>query len=171
MRAADSVAPLADLLAILDETIILTLASLDADGSPRATPLYFALQTASDPAVTDAGASLNSDVEAPFAFLFLSDPDSVHIRNVEREPHCSVAAYPAESDWRRLRGVQAKGVVGAVAEADRQDAMAVYRRRVTAVDDVPAAVARSRLYRIRPTWIRCIDNRLGFGHRQEWTWR
>jgi uncharacterized protein YhbP (UPF0306 family) len=165
------VVPLAGLLAILDETIILTLASLDADGSPRATPLYFAVETAPDPAALDEGASRDSEIDAPFALLFLSDPTSVHIRNVERRPRCSAAAYPAESDWRRLRGVQAKGVVAAVGEADRQDAMAVYRRRVSAVDDVPEAVARSRVYRFRPTWIRCIDNRLGFGHRQEWTWR
>lgn len=164
-------APLADLLAILDETIILTLASLDADGSPRATPLYFALENAPDPAATGEAASRRSDIEAPLALLFLSDPTSVHIRNLERAPHCSVAAYPAESDWRRLRGVQAKGVVVAVDEAGRQDALAVYRGRVSAVDVVPEAVARSRMYRFRPTWIRCIDNRLGFGHRQEWTWR
>jgi uncharacterized protein YhbP (UPF0306 family) len=164
-------APLADLLAILDETIILTLATLDADGSPRATPLYFAVEIAPDQETPDEGASRGSETDAPFALLFLSDPTSVHIGNVEREPHCSVAAYPAESDWRRLRGMQAKGIVLAVGETQRQNAMAVFRRRVSAVDDVPEAAARSRPYRFRATWIRCIDNRLGFGHREEWTWR
>jgi uncharacterized protein YhbP (UPF0306 family) len=152
------VASWADLLGVLEESTTLTLATLDADGTPRATPLYFAVEATPE------------DGEAPFAFLFLSDPSSFHIRNLERDPRSAVALYPSETDWRRLRGAQAKGRTEAVAEDERETAMAVYRSKVSAVEDVPEAVAHSRLYRFLPTWIRCIDNRKGFGRHEEWTW-
>jgi len=158
------VTPLADFLAVLEETATLVLATVDNDGSPRATPLYFAL----DPNQVSRGNLVWS--EPPVSFLFLSDPSSIHAQNLTREPRSAIALYPEEADWRRLRGVQAKGQAHEVESDTLGPALERYRLRVPAAAEVPDAVALSRLYRFRPTWIRWIDNRKGFGHHEEWTW-
>ena len=153
--------PLADLLAVLEETATLTLATVDHDGSPRATPLYFA----PDPNQVSVGNLVWS-----VSFLFLSDPSSMHAQNLARESRSAIALYPDEADWRRLRGVQAKGRAHEV-DGDAQGlALERYRLHVPAAAEVPEAVALTRLYRFQPSWIRLIDNRKGFGHHQEWTW-
>jgi uncharacterized protein YhbP (UPF0306 family) len=104
------------------------------------------------------------------SFLFLSDPTSIHGQNLAREPRCAMALYPEEADWRRLRGVQAKGQAHEVERDILNPALDLYRQHVPAAAEVPEAAARSRLYRFRPTWIRLIDNRKGFGRHEEWTW-
>ena len=156
--------PLADLLAVLEETATLTLATVDHDGSSRATPLYFAL----DPNQVSGGNLVWP--EPPVSFLFLSDPSSIHAQDLAREPRCAIALYPEESDWRRLRGLQAKGQAHEVEREVLGPALERYRMQVPAAAEVPEAVARTRLYRFRPNWIRLIDNRKSFGHHEEWTW-
>ena len=153
--------PLSDLLAILEETSTLTLATVDHDGGPRATPLYFA---------PDPNQVSDGNLVWFLSFLFLSDPTSIHGQNLAREPRCAMALYPEEADWRRLRGVQAKGQAHEVERDILNPALELYRQHVPAAAEVPEAAARSRLYRFRPTWIRLIDNRKGFGRHEEWTW-
>lgn len=142
----DDLAPLFDLLA---ETTTLTLATLDPDRTPRATPLYFAL---------------TADVD----LVFLSDPKSPHAANLARNPQAAVAAYPEVADWREIRGVQMKGVVELLEGEPAAGALEAYGARHRFLAEVPAVWQAMRVYRFRPGWARCIDNRRGFGFRQEW---
>lgn len=135
--------------ALLEETRALTLATTDPDGAPRATPLYFA-----------AGPDLE--------LLFLSDPDSPHSRNLQREPRAAAAAFPAVEDWRAIRGVQIRGLVRPLDEAEHPAGMRIYRARFGDLAGLEVALAGSRLYRLRPSWLRLIDNRRGFGFKREW---
>lgn len=140
---------LAPLLELLAETTTLTLATLDPDGTPRATPLYFA---------PDAQADL----------VFLSDPETPHAQNLANSPRAAVGAYPEAAHWREIRGVQMKGVVERLAGNEAERALALYRSRFTFVDEVPAALEGMSAYIFRPAWARLIDNRHGFGFRREW---
>lgn len=142
---------LAALLDVLRETTTLTLATLDPDGTPRATPLYFAPM--------EQG-----------SLIFLSDPATPHARNLARSPAVAAAAYPEAAHWRAIRGVQLKGMVDRPEAAEAEDALGVYRRRFPFVDEVPAAIEGMAVYRLRPRWARLIDNRRGFGHTTEWSW-
>lgn len=151
------------LLAVLRETHTLTLATIDADGSPRATPVYFAVGP--DPDQVSSG-----NLVWPFFLLFLSDPDAPHGQNLSRDPRAAVALYPAETDWRSLRGVQMKGHVDHLSGDEAAQALGDYRREIAISPELEAAVMASALYRFLPRWARLIDNRLGFGHKQEWTW-
>lgn len=135
--------------ALLSETRALTLATLDPDGSPRATPLFFAF-------------------EPDLGLLFLSDPDTPHMHNLARDPRAAVGLYPEVSDWQEIRGLQMKGTVSAVPEAEREEAMTTYRARFPFLEAVAEAVEAAGLYRFRPRWVRLIDNRRGFGFHQEW---
>ncbi len=140
---------LAPLLELLAETTTLTLATLDPDQTPRATPLYFAFT---------AGADL----------VFLSDPATPHAANLARQPQAAVAAYPEPADWREIRGIQMKGVVERLEGADAAGALEEFGRRHPFLTEVPAAWEAMQVYRFRPGWARWIDNRRGFGYRQEW---
>lgn len=136
--------------ALLEETTTLVLATRSADGAPRATPLYFA----ADP---------------DLRLIFLSDPGSAHSLNVGRDGRASLALYPEESDWRRLRGLQMQGIVDRLEGPAAEAARGVYSRRFAFLGLLAQALAASATYAFRPTWIRLIDNRRGFGFQQEWT--
>lgn len=135
--------------AVLEETPALTLATIDPDGSPRATPLYFA-------------------AEADLGLLFLSDPASAHCLNLARAPRAAASAFPAVDDWRAIRGLQIKGTARPLDDDERAAAVKVYRQRFSDLAGLETAIAGSRLFRLRPAWLRLIDNRRGFGFAREW---
>ncbi|MGA9532473.1 MAG: pyridoxamine 5'-phosphate oxidase family protein [Anaerolineales bacterium] len=137
--------------AILDEADTLTLATVELDGRPRATPLMFAADESLCP-------------------LFLSDPSTQHIRNLEHVSETAVAIYPPIDGWRMIRGLQLKGRTGMVPDGEYALAMEHYTRRFPFVSELEDAVAASRLYRFQPDWVRLIDNRQEFGFSQEAVW-
>ena len=135
--------------ALLDETTTMVLATRGPDGTPRATPVYFA-------------------AEENLRLIFLSDPDSAHSRNLSSAPQSSVAIYPEEPDWRRLRGVQMTGRAAAIDGPEAELARRAYARRFPFVGELARALDASRTYAFLPSWVRLIDNRRGFGFQQEW---
>ena len=136
------------LLQLLEETPAFTLATLDPDGAPRATPLFFAVD----------GLSL----------VFLSDPNSRHCRNLQADPRCGAALYPTVADWRALRGLQMRGQAHSLSEAEAPHALHLYLQRFPFAIELAQAVDAATAYRFQPGWVRRIDNRLGFGFQQEW---
>jgi len=136
--------------ALLDETTTMVLATRGPNGTPRATPVYFA-------------------AEHTLRLIFLSDPDSLHSRNLANAPQASVAIYPEESDWRRLRGVQMTGHAAAIGGSESEPPRRAYAHRFPFVTELTQALAASQTYTFVPTWIRLIDNRRKFGFQQEWT--
>jgi uncharacterized protein YhbP (UPF0306 family) len=137
-------------LELLDETSTMALATSMPDGTPRATPVFFA-------------------VHEVLRLVFLSDAGSIHSRNLGRVPDVSVAIYPEESDWRRLRGLQMTGCAAALEEAQAEAAQRTYARRFDFVAELSQALTASQVYAFTPSWIRLIDNRRKFGFQQEWT--
>jgi uncharacterized protein YhbP (UPF0306 family) len=138
------------LLALLNETTTMVLATCMPDATPRATPLYFAVHDA-------------------LQLVFLSDPGSLHSRNLRRARGVSVALYPEESDWRKLRGLQMMGSAAALAGAEAEAAQRTYACRFGFVTELSQALAASQVYMFTPSWIRLIDNRRRFGFQQEWS--
>ncbi len=140
------------ILEILAEASALTLSTIDPDGSPRGTPLFFA----SDDSLR---------------LYFLSDADSRHSRNLAREPRAAISLYPPVQGWQDIRGLQMKGGAALLDGHRRTDAMAIYQEKFPFIRELESVVEASSLYRFSPTWIRLIDNRKGFGFRQEWTFQ
>jgi uncharacterized protein YhbP (UPF0306 family) len=139
------------LIALLEETPVLTLATLHPNGSPRATPLYFA--------------------HRGLTLVFLSDPASLHCQNLQADRRCAVALYPPVTDWRQLRGVQMRGTAALVDGAEAAAALNIFALRFPFVGQLPQALAQAKPYRFTPDWARRIDNRQGFGFQQEWSLR
>jgi uncharacterized protein YhbP (UPF0306 family) len=81
----------------------------------------------------------------------------------------AAGVFPAVDDWRAIRGLQIKGTVSPLKGAEREEALALYARRFPFTAALADATERSAVFRLTPTWIRLIDNRRGFGFKQEWT--
>ena len=137
----------------------LTLATLNADGTPHACDLFYA----------------HAD---DLTFYFLSDPKTAHIRNLEREPRVSAALHGASRGWQEIRGVQVGGTARRVAQlGERARGYSLYIAKfafvsqwlptVGALGQLHKSLGVVELYQIAPHWVRWIDNTQGFGHKEE----
>jgi len=129
----------------------LTLATCGSDGTPHAAPVYFA---------ADDGLRL----------YFFSDPGSQHSLDLNQDPRAAAAIYPECDGWQEIRGLQLHGEAHQVPPGSEwETAWALYAARFPFVDELKAAVSRNALYVFIPHWVRLVDNRRGFGFKQEWT--
>ncbi len=144
--------PLGELLALST----LTLATSGLDGELHAAPVYFAARM---PLVSG---------ESPQLYFF-SDPTSQHGRDVIANPQAAAAIYPECKDWQDIRGLQLRGQVRKVSPGPEWEAAwKCYLAKFPFVKILKAVVARNTLYVFSAQWIRLVDNRQGFGFKQEW---
>ena len=128
----------------------MTLATTGPDGEPHAAPVYFA-------------------ADHKLLFYFFSDPQSLHGLDITRDPRAAAAFYPYCFDYQDIRGVQMRGLVRLLQPGDEWDAgWQLYQAKFPFVADLKAIIGRNRLYVFIPRWIRTVDNRRGFGFKQEW---
>jgi uncharacterized protein YhbP (UPF0306 family) len=129
----------------------MTLATTGADGAPHAAAVYFA-------------------ADEHLRFYFFSDPDSQHSQDIQGNPRVALALYPECSGWQEIRGLQMHGEARRVTEDDTwQAAWQCYVNKFPFVAELEQVVASNTLYVFWPHWIRLVDNRRGFGFKQEWT--
>lgn len=135
----------------------LTLATSGPDGELHAAPVYFAAKM---PIVSGEAAQ----------FYFFSDPDSQHSRDVFTRPKAAAAIYPVCQDWQDIRGLQMRGQVRMVSPGTEWEAAwKCYLAKFPFVKALKVVVARNGLYVFTAHWIRLVDNRQGFGFKQEWS--
>ncbi len=100
---------------------------------------------------------------------WLSSPRSQHSTRI-KGAEVAVAVFHPGKDWREIRGVQMRGSAYPVRSAgERIRILDHYRQRFSLDVDFAAVIARSRLYRFEPAWLRYIDNSRGFGFKREFT--
>jgi uncharacterized protein YhbP (UPF0306 family) len=128
----------------------MTLATTGADGEAHAAAVYFA-----------AGEDLK--------VYFFSAADSQHSLDLKRHPKAAAAIYPEVTGWQAIRGLQLRGRAALVPPGvDWQAAWAIYAGKFPFVKALKAIVASNELYAFTPGWLRLVDNRRGFGFKQEW---
>jgi len=126
----------------------LTLATVGPDGAPQAAPLFYAS-------------------DETLALVFVSAPDSHHSLNLARNPAAAAGIYDEVWDWQAIRGVQIEGRVERLEGAERERAWALYQAKYPFVAAFAGQVAQSAFYRLRPRWLRYIDNSVAFGWHAE----
>ena len=148
-----------DILADYNDISTMTLATADGQGFPHATPVYFAALKA------EMGA-----IPAGWRLYFFSAPDSLHAQHLRKRSQAAAAIYPPCYSWREIRGLQLHGEAEVVEEGSEWDAAwEAYQTKFPFVAQLKAVVAHNNLYAFRPAWARQVDNRRGFGYKQEWT--
>ena len=129
----------------------MTLATVDADGMPHAADVYFAA----------------ADEEFPTLYFF-SQASARHIKNLADRPKAAVTIHPGVSHWQEIHGIQMRGVVEQVKEpAEREAGTQLYMAKFSFTSTLKPLFKVNILYGFRPDWIRIIDNRQGFGFKEE----
>jgi uncharacterized protein YhbP (UPF0306 family) len=147
-----------DILTDYDYISTMTLATVNRQGQPHATPVYFAALKAKV-----------GETQVGWRLYFFSAPDSLHVRHIGKRPQVAAALYPPCHSWRKIRGLQLHGAVEVVKTGSEWDAAWVaYCAKFPFVRQLRALVARNQLYAFKPSWARLVDNQRGFGYRQEW---
>jgi uncharacterized protein YhbP (UPF0306 family) len=108
---------------------------------------------------------------------FFSAPESRHCENLAVNPRVAVTIQEDYKDWRKIKGIQLEGTVGAVdSMVEKAKAMSVYARKYPDVIRLftnPASGAfykaflKVKFYCVTPGKVLFIDNEQGFGKRQE----
>ena len=147
----------AELHAFLGRWRTATLATTDDQGSPHAADVWYAH-------------------EPQLRLVFLSSPDSAHVRHLRARPRAAVSVHAETADPLRIHGVQMRGRC-AVLDAppgmggtEAEDAAwRLYTKKYPFVEHEAfrGLLALQRFVRFVPDWARWIDNRRGFGFKIE----
>ena len=142
------------LLKFLREHQVLTLAVMEADGNPYAAALFYA-------------------VDDELRFHVVTDPATRHGKAMLANPSVAGTIQLDRQEWREIRGVQFRGIGRPLGSAERAQAWEIYSARFPFLRQPNAILTRelvnTAMWRIDTTWIRLIDNQIGFGHKEEWT--
>lgn len=135
--------------AFLRSQSTMNLATIDASHHPHSTPLFFV-------------------ADDELRLYWFSSAGSAHSRQCSEHPSVSVSVYRNTEDWRKICGVQMRGIAAAVHDhATREPVEAGYIARFHLGAVPTIALQRSLLYRFTPTWIRFLDNSRRLGYKFE----
>lgn len=105
---------------------------------------------------------------------FLSSPTSRHALNIDSGAEVAATIQRDYGDWPGIRGLQLRGRAEPVPTNNEGIVREQYGKRFPVVGlaaKAPAAIVRAldriRWYALYPRSIWLIDNRLGFGHREQ----
>jgi uncharacterized protein YhbP (UPF0306 family) len=130
----------------------MTIATHGIDGEPHAAAVYFAC-------------------DEQLHFYFFSAAQSQHSRDIFHDERAAAEVHADCSHWEDIHGFQSRGVVEQVqTEVDWQHAWDYYAGKFPFVRQLEGIVSANEMYVFTPHWIRLVDNRKGFGYKQEW-WR
>jgi uncharacterized protein YhbP (UPF0306 family) len=142
------------LLRFLREHQVLTLAVTEADGSAYAAALFYA-------------------VDDELRLHVVTDPATRHGKAMLANSSVAGTIQSDRQHWHEILGVQFRGICRQLEGTDRARAWEIYSARFPFLQQPNAILtgelANTAMWRIDTTWIRLIDNRLGFGHKNEWT--
>jgi uncharacterized protein YhbP (UPF0306 family) len=141
----------------LFQVAAMTLSTNDPQIGPCAAPVYFV-------------ARWQVQAESPWRLYFFSEAASQHARSIARVGRAAAAIYPECTGWQDIRGLQLRGRAHLLPKSDEWElAWQAYCVKFPFVAQLKPIVARNELYAFTPAWIRLVDNRRGFGYKQEWT--
>jgi len=142
------------LLRFLREHQVLALAVTEADGSAHAAGLFYA-------------------VDDDLQFYVVTDPATRHGQAILANSSVAGTIQRDRQQWHEIQGVQFRGSCRQLTGAERTRGWEIYSARFPFLQQPNAMLTRelanTALWRIEPTWMRLIDNRAGFGHKEEWT--
>ena len=110
---------------------------------------------------------------------FVSDRRTRHAQHLAENPRCHATVNPECAKWKDIRGLQIAGTAEVMDGPSRAEGLLVFLGRfadVKALFELPRSgeeqliadrLKAADLYRLTPDWIRLIDNRRGFGYKEE----
>jgi len=113
-----------------------------------------------------AAAVFYAPIKESNSLLFVSNPKSEHITNLENNNKCAATIQEDGLKWDVIKGLQIKGTV---TEAEDKYWNTYFKRFPYIKDDeaLSKALKGVVLYEFQISWARLINNEKGFGNRTE----
>ena len=111
--------------------------------------------------------------------FFLSSEKSKHINHIQLNSEVSAAIYKDQSDWQKIKGIRLSGMVDILEGLAREKAMDQYLEKYKFLNQVinePRNKDEEKIgsqfisipfFKLKPSFIRIIDNEVAFGHKKE----
>ena len=111
--------------------------------------------------------------------FFLSSAKSRHIQHIQKNPHVSATIYKDQKDWEKIKGIQMSGMVIELEGTERKLAIDMYLKKYQFLDrainnplnddeeKIGSRFASIPFFKLKPSFIRIIDNQVSFGHKEE----
>ena len=100
------------------------------------------------------------------ALVFVSNPKSDHIKNIEYNSKCAATIQENNLDWKNIKGIQIKGEI----KLAREEYWEIYLKEfdyISSSQTLKKAMEKVKLYKLKIKWARFIDNAKGFGNKKE----
>ena len=100
------------------------------------------------------------------AVIFVSNPQSDHIKNLEKNRKCAATIQENNLDWEKIKGIQLKGTI----ELAEEKYWSIYLNEfeyISKSEKLKRAMKKVKLYKLKIEWARFIDNSKGFGNKKE----
>lgn len=134
----------------LSEHTTLALATVNEHGLPHVAPVFYA-----------ADEDLN--------LYFISESSSRHCQHLQKKPNVSAGIYRDGQHRSEVTGLQLWGCCRVVVKDDT--AKSIYLKKYGFIEQDAILLKKFHdmsMYVIQSEGLRLIDNRKGFGHKQEW---
>ena len=136
-----------DIQEFMENHNTMTLATHGIDG-PRAAAVFYAT------------------IKKSASLIFVSSPESDHIKNLEINKKCAATIQDDGLEWEKIKGLQLKGEINQANKKYWENYLRKYPYIRTS-KELSKALEKGNLYEFRITWARLIDNTKGFGNRTE----
>ena len=115
---------------------------------------------------TGAAAVFYTTIKKSASLVFVSNPESDHIKNLEISKKCAATIQDDGLEWKEIKGLQLKGEINQANEKYWGNYLRKYPY-IRTNEELSKALEKVNLYEFRITWVRLIDNTKGFGNRTE----
>ena len=116
-----------------------------------------------------AAAVFYASIKKSTSLIFVSNPESEHIKNLEINKMCAATIQDDGLKWKEIKGLQLKGEINQANEKYWENYLRKYSY-IRTNEELSKALEKVNLYEFRITWARLIDNTKGFGNRTEITY-
>ena len=116
-----------------------------------------------------AAAVFYTPIKKSASIIFVSSPESDHIKNLEKSKKCAATIQDDGLEWKKIKGLQLKGEINQANEKYWENYLRKYPY-IKTNEELSKALEKVNLYEFRITWARLIDNTKGFGNRTEITY-
>ena len=109
-------------------------------------------------------------VDADLNLYFVTDPTTRHGTELTKDGRVAGTVQRDRQQRKEIRGVQLTGHCRRLTGRAWVTGWTLYLKKFAwaASPELMPAVAKVALWEIKPDWMRLIDNRQGFGHKEEW---
>tara|TARA_B100001250_G_C19759942_1_gene771944 strand:+ start:34 stop:471 length:438 start_codon:yes stop_codon:yes gene_type:complete len=114
-----------------------------------------------------AAALFYVSVDNGSSLIFVSNPKSEHIKNLDYSQRCAATIQENNLDWENIKGIQIKGSIEIADDKYWENYLTTFEY-ISKSETLAKAMKKVKLYKFDIDWARLIDNSKGFGNKKEY---